>query len=164
MCVQQLCTVSIPINASLANASPVSAAVATDPPDPDNSSYSASSSPAFGLMSSTPFRWGDVMSQSLCKDIGKAYEKQTLWRKNTFSPPSAHAGTEFVKEHTRLLRAYKNRTPMERVALQAIMVMPSLLLQRPHAKASSKVFTRFLSLWKAGKIKELLEEARTIQS
>ena len=57
---------------------------------------------------------------------------------------------------------------MERVALQAVMVMPSLLLQRPHVKAGSKEFsqhlTRCLSLWKAGKIKELLEEARTIQS
>lgn len=119
-------------------------------------------------MSSTPFRWGDVMSQSFCEDIGKAYEEQTLWRKNTFSPPSGHAGTEFVKEHTRLLRAYKDRTPMERVALQAVMVMPSLLLQKPHAKAGAKEFgqhlTRRLSLWKAGNIKELLEEARTIQS
>ena len=79
-----------------------------------------------------------------------------------------HAGTEFVMEHTRLLRAYKDRTPMERIALKAIMVMPSLLLQKPHAKAGSKEFSqhlsRRLSLWKAGNITELLEEARTIQS
>ncbi len=108
------------------------------------------------------------MSPSLCEDIRKAYEEQTLWRKTTFSPPSGHAGTEYVKEHTRLLRAYKDRTPLECIALQAIMVMPSLLLQRPHAKAGSKEFSqhlsRRLSLWKDGNIKELLEEARTIQS
>ena len=52
--------------------------------------------------------------------------------------------------------------------MQAVMVMPSLLLQKPHAKAGSKEFsqhlTRRLSLWKAGNIKELLEEAHTIQS
>ena len=57
---------------------------------------------------------------------------------------------------------------MECVAMQAVMVMPSLLLQKPHAKAGSKEFsrhlTRRLSLWKAGNINELLEEARTIQS
>jgi hypothetical protein len=54
---------------------------------------------------------------------------------------------------------------MECVAMQAVMV---LLLQKPHAKVGSKEFsrhlTRRLSLRKAGNIKELLEEARTIQS
>ena len=73
-----------------------------------------------------------------------------------------------MKEHTRLLRAYKDRTPLERIALQAVMVMQSLLLQKPHPKAGSKIFsqhlTRHLTLWKAGNIKELLEEAHTIQS
>ena len=53
-------------------------------------------------------------------------------------------------------------------ALQAVMVMPGLLLQKLHAKAGSKEFsqhlTRRLSLWKAGNIKELLQEACTIQS
>ena len=118
-------------------------------------------------MSFAAFRWGEAPGEMFCRDIEKAYEEQTLWRKNTFSPPSGHAGTEYVKEHTRLLRAYKNRTPMERIAMQAIMVMPSLLLQKPHAKAGSKEFSqhlnRRLSLWKAGNIKELLEETRTIQ-
>ena len=46
--------------------------------------------------------------------------------------------------------------------------MPGLLLQKPHAKAGSKEFSKHLSrrlaLWKGGKIKELLDEARTIQS
>ena len=83
-------------------------------------------------------------------------------------PPTGHAGTEYVKEHTRLLRAYKDKTPLERIALQAIMVMPGLLLQKPHTKAGSKEFNKHLSrrltLWKAGKIRELLDEARTIQS
>ena len=48
------------------------------------------------------------------------------------------------------------------------MVMPGLLLQKPHAKAGSREFSKHLArrliLWKAGKVKELLDEARTIQS
>ena len=32
--------------------------------------------------------------------------------------------------------AHTNKTPMERVALQAVLVMPGLLLQKPHAKAA----------------------------
>ena len=48
------------------------------------------------------------------------------------------------------------------------MVMPGLLLQKPYTKAGYKEFNKHLSrrltLWKAGKIRELLDEARTIQS
>jgi hypothetical protein len=112
----------------------ISVITASETPSSSSNSQPNSDSPT----SSTPFRWGDVTSKTFC---GKAYEEQTLWRKNTFSPPSGHAGTEFVKEHTRLLRAYKDRTPMECVAMQAVMVMPSLLLQKPHAKAGSKEFS-----------------------
>ena len=77
--------------------------------------------------------------------------------KTSSPPPTGHAGTEYVKEHTRLLRAYKDKTPLERIALQAIMVMPGLLLQKPYTKAGSKELNKHLSrrltLWKAGKIR-----------
>ena len=124
--------------------------------------------PPFTPHSSTPFQWGEVPGHIFCDDIVSVYEEQVTWRKNIFSPLTGHAGTEYIKEHTRLLCAYKDKTPLERVALGAIMVMPGLLLQKPHAKAGSKDFSKHLSrrltLWKAGKIRELLEEARTIQS
>ena len=117
--------------------------------------------PPFISMSTTPFRWGEVARETFCKDVAHAYEVQTRWRKNTFSPPTGHAGTEYVKEHTRLLRAYRDRTPLERVALHALMVMPGLLLQKPHAKAGSKEFAQHLSLrfglWKSGNINALLD-------
>ena len=122
----------------------------------------------FTPVSTTSFRWGNVPGEIFCQDITEVYERQTQWQKNTFSPPSGHAGTEYVKEHTRLLRAYKDRTPLECVALQALMIMPGLLLQKPHAKAGSKDLSqhlsRWLTLWKAGNIKELPEEANTIQA
>ena len=117
---------------------------------------------------STRFCQGSVMGQAFCEDIQTAYKAQSLWRKNTLFSPSGHVGIDLVKEHTRFLRAYKNKTPMECVALKAVMVMPSLLLQKPHVKAGSKEFsqhlTRHISLWKAGNVNELLEEARSIQS
>ena len=103
--------------------------------------------PSFSPASSTAFHWGNVPGDVFCRDITLAYEEQVEWRKNTFfSPPTAgQAGTEYIKEHTRLLRAYTNKTPLERVSLWAIMVMPSLLLQKPHAKAGSKEFSQHLS-------------------
>ena len=69
------------VNALPANALPISTAAdanAANAPDQENSSYGTISSPApaFAPMSSTPFRWGDVMSESLCEDIGKAYENR----------------------------------------------------------------------------------------
>ncbi len=124
--------------------------------------------PPFSQMSCSSFRWGDVTSDALCTDIENVYEELVNWQKNTFSPTSGHAGVDYVREHARLLRAYADRTPLERIALRAVMVMPSLLLQRPHAKAGSKECSvhlqRRLSLWKAGKIGELLDEAQAIQS
>ena len=101
-------------------------------------------------------------------DIAEVYEEQINWRKNTFSPPSGHSGTDFVRETTRLLRAYADKTPLERVALRAVTVMPGLMLQKPHPKAGTKEFVKHLSrrlnLWKEGRIQELLAEARAIQS
>ena len=85
-----------------------------------------------------------------------------------FSPPLGQAGMDYVNENTRLLHAYKDMTPFERVALQAILVMLGLLLQKLHPKLGAKEFSRHLArclaLWKEGKIMELLAEACTIQS
>ena len=81
------------------------------PPCTTARTTSWSRSSAFARLSTTPFRWGQVAGYVFCEGIDRAYEVQIHWRKNIFSPPTGHAGTEFVKEHTRLLRAYKDRTP-----------------------------------------------------
>ena len=120
----------------------------------------SSALPLFNQLSSTLFKWGDVPGDDFCAAITSVYEEQVKWRKNLFSPPSGHAGTDYVKEHTRLLRAYRDGTPLERVALRAIMVMPGLLLQRPHVQAGAKEFSqhlaRRLDLWKAGRSRSCL--------
>ena len=57
---------------------------------------------------------------------------------------------------------------MESVALRAAMVMPILMLQKPHARSKSwehvKCLERRLIDWKEGNIDTLLHEGRTIQS
>ena len=117
-----------------------------------NFSHSTNSLPVITPMSSTPFRWGSVMGQAFCEDTQTAYEAQSLWRKNTFSPPSGHAGIEFVKGHTRFLRAYKDRNPMERVALKAIRIICQACYCRNHmpnrAPKSSVNILHGVSLWK----------------
>ena len=60
---------------------------------------------------------------------------------------------------------YDNGFRHERV--KAIIVMPSLLLQKPSQKSKSKdhlrVLERRLELWESGEVMELLKESDTIQ-
>jgi len=57
---------------------------------------------------------------------------------------------------------------MEYVALKATIVMPILLLQRPHHRSKAKetaiCLERRLRRWKEGGLNELVLEGRTIQS
>ena len=72
-----------------------------------------------------------------------------------------------VSELVHLFKAYAERTTLEAIALTAAMVIPSLLLQKPHC--SSKTHDHiaclewWLQLWKASDINSLILEGRTIQ-
>ena len=58
-------------------------------------------------------------------------------------------------------------SPLKDIAFKAIMVMPSLLLQKPSQKSKSKdhlrALERRLELWESGEVMELLKESDTIQ-
>ena len=51
--------------------------------------------------------------------------------------------------------------------MKAAMVMPALLLQKPHPRSKAKEHVlhleRRLLLWESGKLEELMDEGRTIQ-
>ena len=72
-----------------------------------------------------------------------------------------------MRELSRLFRAFADSLAMECVALKAAMVLPALLLQRPHVKSKAKDHSthleRRLKLWEKGDINSLVIEARTIQ-
>jgi hypothetical protein len=51
------------------------------------------------------------------------------------------AGKSFVRELTRMFQAYADISSLESVALTATMVMPALLLQKPHPKSKAKEHT-----------------------
>jgi len=81
--------------------------------------------------------------------------------------PSGRAGKEFIEETTRLIHEWVNNSPLHEIALKALMVMPSLLLQKPNKKSKAKehadVLSKRLHLWKEGDIDLLVREARFIQ-
>ena len=65
-----------------------------------------------------------------------------------------------------LMKLWINDTPLRKIALKAVHVMPALLLQKRSKSLKSKdhaALERKLKLWEEGKIEELLYEGQTIQ-
>lgn len=124
--------------------------------------------PHFNTTNLPNFVWGDTDGETLSSRLKKAYEEVVSWKRNLFEVPRGKAGTDFVSEVTRLIEAYNDATALESIALKAVMVMPSLLLQRPHARSSTKDNIRCLeerlSKWKKGDLDSLVHEGRTVQS
>ena len=100
--------------------------------------------------------------------LNTAYSEAVHWRQNLFTVPHCSAGHSFIKELSSLYRAYGDSTSLETVVLKAaIMVLPPLLLQRPHRRSTSHDHKRYmerrLQLWKDGNLLQLLQEGRTVQ-
>ena len=72
-----------------------------------------------------------------------------------------------MQEVTRLFTAYAENSALESVSLKAAMIMPTLLLQKPHQRSKPKEFSSHLEhrlkLWLEGNLEELLNESHTIQ-
>ena len=72
-----------------------------------------------------------------------------------------------MHELSRLFSAFASASSMESIALRAAIVLPILLLQKPHRKSKAKEHTacleRRLRIWKEGNLNDLALEGRTIQ-
>ena len=124
--------------------------------------------PPFVQMGEPNFTWGELEGVHFSDIITSAYAEVIHWKHNLFSVPSGKAGTCFVMELSSLFRSYGEGSAMESCALHAAMVLPTLLLQKPHSRSKSREHVRCLdrrlTLWKEGNIEALLHEGRTIQS
>ena len=52
--------------------------------------------------------------------------------------PSGAAGKNYIEEVTRLMKLWINDTPLTEIALKAVHVMPTLLLQKSSKSSKSK--------------------------
>ena len=66
-----------------------------------------------------------------CKCVAKA-------RKNLFNLPSGMQGKEFVSELTFWYKPANNQIKLSSVAMKAIMILPSLILQKPDRNSKTK--------------------------
>ena len=123
--------------------------------------------PSFAPMQSPTFKWGDIEGEITVCNIHECYKEIVHWKRNLFKVPSGRTGKSFIRELTRMFQAYADASALESVALEAAMIMPALLLQKPHPKSKAKEHTAHLDhrlkLWTNGDFAALLAEGRTIQ-
>ena len=118
--------------------------------------------PSFKSISRMSSSWGDLSEDEFTKAIDSAYAQVVHWRPNLFKVPSGACGKQFVAELTRLFDAFAQESDLEAIALKAAMTLPSLTLQKPHAKSKThehiSCLWRRLSLWEKGDIPNFKEE------
>ena len=123
--------------------------------------------PPFPPAETLSFSWGNLEGVDVVNVIDDVYAEVVHWRRNLFAVPSGDAGRKFVTETARMFHAFADRSALERIAIKAVMIMPSLLLQKPHPKSKVKehaaCLSRRLAYWTEGKFVDLLRECRAIQ-
>ena len=99
-------------------------------------------------MNAPTFAWGDVLGDSFPHSVSCCYDEVIHWQKQILSGKSGRA---FVSELCCLFRAYATGSALESVAMKAIMIMPILLLQKPHHRSKNRDnishLNRHLGLW-----------------
>ena len=114
------------------------------------------------------FTWGDKDGKTFTNAIQQCYDEVVHWKKKPFKIPTGKVGKTFVLELTRLFRAFADSSALESVALKAAMVMPVLLIQKPHQRSRprehAKHLERRLKLWSEGDLDALMDEGHTIQT
>ena len=104
----------------------------------------------------------------LKSQIKEAYEKVVYWRRNIFELPKGQYGKAFIREITEWVNRWSDNTEYRDIAFDAIFVMPNLLLQRTNIKAKGSenkgTLNRRLSMWREGKVIELLNEGQALQN
>ena len=71
--------------------------------------------------------------------ICSAYSEIVYWKKVLFLLPSRAAGKGFIEEMTKLVNSWTYKSDLETIALKALMIMRSLLLQKASFNLKSKV-------------------------
>ena len=84
------------------------------------------------------YKWGRYDSCQFEENLSLVYEKIVCWKKNLLLLPSGRAGKQFIEETTKLMNEQLHDSSLKDTAFNAIMIMPSLLLQKPSQKSKSR--------------------------
>jgi len=62
------------------------------------------------------FMWGDKTGAEFTQELEAAYNKIVCYRQNLFKLPSGKAGKDFIRENTRLMRAWNSKSALRDIA------------------------------------------------
>ena len=89
------------------------------------------------------------------------------WKPNVFKVPSGASGKALVSEITRLIDLWVNKTKFEAVAIAALQVFGTLMLQKPSKSSKNRDHIRHLTIrlkkWENGEFDQLVSECEAIQ-
>lgn len=113
-------------------------------------------------------KWGSIEGEEKIKDmVDSIYKKILDWKKNIFLLPRGKSGSDFLKELTRLLNLFNNRSKWQRLALPLLHIFIPIMLQKPSKKSKPKNNAKFLQgrldYWAKGDFKSLMNEMNEIQ-
>ena len=117
---------------------------------------------------SNKIKWGVLEGEiAIRAKVSSIYDGIVKWRKNLFLVPRGKAGTDFIREITRLIKLFTTITKWSRIALTLVHIFIPLMLQKPSSKSKAKDHLKYLErrlkLWNAGDFAALLAENDEIQ-
>ena len=97
-----------------------------------------------------------------------AYEQVVHWRSNLFHLPKGITASKFVLELSQLFNIFPSGSRGGDIALMSVMLLPSLVLQRPYKRSKPKdhiaCLEHRLPLWgTADGVHQLIKEGKSIQ-
>ena len=84
------------------------------------------------------FVWGSVLDVMCVELLDCCYREAVHWVQNLLKVPSGRCGKDFVLKLVRLLRAYVEDSALQSICLKAALVLPRLVLQKPHRTSKKK--------------------------
>ena len=120
------------------------------------------------LNRSNNVKWGTMFGEGCVRsELTKIYDQIITWCKNLFMLPRGKSGELFIKELTRLIYHFVNKTAWESLSLQLVHVFIPLMLQKPSSTSKARDHAERLldrlEQWKNGDLVSLMDEARVIQ-
>ncbi len=118
---------------------------------------------------SLKMKWGDHSGfKEIQAALQTAYNDIVTWHNNVILVPRGKVGKMFITEVSKILQQFNTQNAWAPLSLLMMHVFVPLMLQKPSMRSKNKDHIKHLSdrlaLWKQGKLSDLMEHARVIQS
>lgn len=91
----------------------------------------------FGIFTAVS-QWGEVDRKEFTERVKQIYEQIVYWKKNLLLLSSERASRSFSEDTVRLLNSQIEGAAWKNMSFKAVMIMPSLLWQKPSKKSKLK--------------------------